>query len=76
MYSINVVPPDEHSPVINRKMVADSAIQLLPVIVEICKVRYNYDNPVAVYMGNGAYHIFDLNNPEKHAVGTIHDLSD
>jgi len=71
MYSINVEPPDAHSPVIKRTMVADAAIQLIPVIIEICKTEYNYINPVAVYLGNGKYHIFDLDNPSVHATVTL-----
>ena len=71
MYSIKVEPPDDSKPVVNRKMVADAAIQLLPVIVDICKAEYKFINPVAVYLGDGKYYIFDLCNPAIHATVTI-----
>lgn len=71
MYSINVEPPEAHFPVIKREMVADAAIQLIPVIVEICKAEFKFINPVAMYMGNGKYQIFDLCNPVRQAVVTI-----
>ena len=71
MYSIKVEPPDDSKPVIKRKMVADAAIELIPVIVDICKAEYNYINPVAIYMGECKYHIFDLSNPSLHATVTL-----
>ena len=70
MYSIKVESPDEHYPVIKRSLVADAAIQLIPIIVEISRAEFNFINPVAVYMGNGMYHIFDLCNPDRQAIVT------
>lgn len=67
MYSLNVVPPDESKPVIRRKMSANDPIELLPVVVGICKAEYGWANPVAIYTGGNIYHVFDMLDPAIYA---------
>ena len=71
MYSLNVEPSEPHFPRITRRMSTDKAIELLPVVVEICRVELNFINPVALSVGGGVYRIFDLENPEVYADITI-----
>lgn len=71
MYSLNVEPSEAHFPSIKRKMSADKAIELLPVVVEICRIELQFINPVALSIGGGVYRIFDLENPDVYADITI-----
>jgi len=71
MYSITVEPSDEHKPVINRSLSSNNAIELLPVIVEICRSEFVMVNPVALWMGDNVYRIFDIDNPSEYAEVSI-----
>jgi hypothetical protein len=71
MYSINVESSDESKPVIDRSMSSNSPIELLPVIIEICRSEFSMINPVAMYMGDNVYRIFDVNNPSVYAQVSI-----
>lgn len=76
MYSIKVEPPNEHIPVIDRSMSSNSALDLIPVFVEICRTEFNMANPVALYMGHNVYRIFDIENPFVYAqVSLIRDAN-
>jgi len=67
MYSLIVQPPDENKPVIDRSLSSNKAIELLPLMVEICRAEFAMENPVAIYVGDNIYHVFDLNNPHVYA---------
>jgi len=67
MYSINLEPSDEQFPVIDRSMSSNTANQLIPVIVEICRTKYSMANPVALFIEDGVYRVFDLDNPSTYA---------
>ena len=71
MYSINVQPPDEHFPVIDRSMSSNTAIETIPIMVEICRAEFNMVNPVALSTGDNTYHIFDIDNPSVYAKVSI-----
>lgn len=71
MYSIKVEPPDEHFPVIDRCMSSNTAVETIPIVVEICRAELSMANPVAVYMGDNVYHIFDIENPLIYAKVSI-----
>ena len=71
MYSINVESQDAHRPVINRCMSANKAIEMLPIVIEICRAEFDIVNPVALYMGDGVYRVFDIENPSEYAEITI-----
>jgi len=76
MYSIKVEPPDDTQPVIDRSMSSNAAIELIPVIVKICMAELDMKDPVALYMGNNVYHIFDIDNPLVYAkVSVIKDAN-
>ena len=67
MYSIKVEPSDDMERVIDRSMSSNSAIELIPVIVEICKAEFNMVEPVALDMGDNVYRVFDILNPSVYA---------
>ena len=71
MYSIKVETPNESKQVIDRSMSSNAAIELIPVMVSICKAEFNMVNPVALYMGDNVYRIFDINNPSVYAKVSI-----
>lgn len=71
MYSIKVESQDVHRPAIDRSMSSNAAIELIPVMVEICKAEFNMVNPVALYMGDNVYRIFDIDNPSIYAKVSI-----
>jgi len=71
MYSFKVKTQDETQPVIDRSMSSNNAIELKPVLIEICKTEFNMVNPVALYMGDNVYRIFDINNPHRYAKVSI-----
>jgi len=76
MYSIKVQPPNVSYPVIDRSMSSNSEIELIPVLVEICRSTFDMSNPVAVSMGSNVYHIFSLDNPLVYAkVSVIKDVN-
>lgn len=76
MYSIKVEPPDESKPVIDRSMSSNNAIETIPVVIEICKAEFSMVNPVALYMGDDVYRIFDIENPSVYAqVSIIRDYN-
>lgn len=74
MYSIKVEPSDKRSPVIKRRMSSNSVRELVPVLIQIAKDRYEFINPVAIWMGEGRYKIIDLSNPNLHATVDINLL--
>jgi len=63
MYSIKVQPMGESEPVIDRSLSSNNAIETIPIVVEICRAEINMTNPVALYMGDNVYRIFDLDFP-------------
>jgi len=63
MYSINIEPEHTSQPSIKRKLCTNREIELIPTVVEMCRQQYKFVEPVAIYMGNHTYHIFDLLNP-------------
>lgn len=71
MYSINFVSSDIDKPVIDRSMSSNSALELLPVITEICRSEFSMPNPVVLSMGHNVYRIFDLDNPSVYALVSI-----
>ena len=71
MYSFKVEPPDAHKPVIDRSMSSNNAIELKPVLIAICKAEFAMVNPVALYMGDNVYRIFDINDPHRYAKVSI-----
>ena len=73
MYSFKVEPQHTRQPAIRRSMVSDNAIELIPVIIEICRTEFSFVNPVALYMGDGKYRLFDLDNPIKCATVQLYD---
>lgn len=76
MYSFKVEPSDDSKPVIDRSMSSNTAIEMLPVITEICRAEFDMHNPVSLYMGNNEYRIFDLDNPSVYAkVSVIKDAN-
>lgn len=68
MYSLNLEPPDENEPVIDRSLSSNKCIELFPTIVEICRSKFKMNNPVVIYVGDNLYHVFDLYNPDKYAI--------
>lgn len=76
MYSIKVESPDGSKPVIDRSLSSNAAIETIPIVVEICKAEFNMANPVALYMGDDVYRIFDIDNPTIYAqVSIIRDYN-
>ena len=76
MYSIKVQPPDESSPVIDRSLSSNNIIEILPVVIQICRAKFHMVNPKAFRMGNNVYHIFDLHRPSVYAkVSIIKDMN-
>ena len=71
MYSFKVESQDEHKPVIERSMSSNSAIELKPVLVAICKAEFGMVDPIALYMGDNVYRIFDIDKPHKYAEVSI-----
>ena len=71
MYSIKVEPQDESQRVINRSMSSNNVIELIPTVIEICKAEYAMVNPVALYMRDNIYRIFDIDTPWLYAKVTI-----
>ncbi|GAI71015.1 unnamed protein product [marine sediment metagenome] len=71
MYAIKVEPPDDVKPVIDRSMSSNTALEIIPVLVEICRLEFSMANPVALHMGNNIYRIFDINNPSVYAQVSI-----
>lgn len=71
MYSIIVEPPNKCKPVIDRSMSSNNAIELLPVLQEICRSELAMKDPVSIYMGDNQYRIFDLDNPSFYALVTV-----
>lgn len=71
MYSLVVEPQDEHKPVIDRSMSSNAALETIPIVIEICKAEFNMVNPVALYMGDDVYRIFDIDNPSIYAKVSI-----
>jgi len=71
MYSIKVESSDEAKSVIERVMSSNDGLEMLPVVIELCKSKYNMVFPVVLYMGNGTYRIFDIHNPSKYAEVSI-----
>lgn len=71
MYSIKVESPDESKPVIDRSMSSNNVMETIPIIVEICKAEFDMPNPVALYMGNNVYRIFDVKNPSVYVQVSI-----
>ena len=67
MYSIKVEPSDDMERVIDRSMSSNTALELIPVIVEICKAEFNMVEPVALDMGDNVYRVFDILNPSVYA---------
>lgn len=63
MYSIKVELLDETHSVIERCMSSNNAVELLPVLLEICRAKYKMVNPVALYMGDNVYRIIDIGKP-------------
>jgi len=73
MYSFMIESQLTRQPDIKRRMVADNVWQLIPVIIAMCQTEFNFVNPVALYMGDGRYRLFDLENPTDHAIVKIYD---
>lgn len=71
MYSIKVEPSDESKPVVDRCMSSNAAIETIPIVIEICRAEFNMNNPVALYMGDNVYRIFDIENPSVYAQVSI-----
>jgi len=71
MYSINIQSSNDCKPVFNRSLSSNTAIETLPIIVEICRSEFNMANPVALFMGDNVYRIFDLNNPSVYAMVSV-----
>ncbi|MBA7524141.1 hypothetical protein ES705_16278 [subsurface metagenome] len=71
MYSIKVEPSNRAKSVIERVMSSNDGLELLPVVIELCKSKYNMIFPVVLYMGNGIYRIFDIHNPAVYAEVSI-----
>jgi len=76
MYSIKVQPPNASYPAIDRSMSSNNVPELIPVLVSICKAELDVKEPIAVYMGDNIYHIFDIDNPLVYAkVSVIKDAN-
>lgn len=71
MYSIKVEPPDGNNRRIHRTACSNNALELAPVIIQICKDEYHFVNPVLIYTGDGRYRVFDYGNPSIVADVTI-----
>jgi len=71
MYSINLKPSDEAFPVIDRSMSSNTALEIVPVIVEICRAEFNMVNPIALLIEDDVYRVFDLDNPSIYAKVSI-----
>ena len=66
MYSINLEPQNIPKPKMIRSLSCNNVIETIPAIVELCRSRYKMVEPVAVYMGEGVYHVFELLSPFKY----------
>ena len=74
MYSINIEPQHTRQPPIRRKLSTNLPIELIPVIVEMCRSEYKMVIPVALYMGNNSYRIFDICKPSVYV--NVHFIKD
>jgi len=76
MYAVTLESSDEKPIVINRSMVSNNAVEILPVVVQICRAEFQMVNPISLYMGHGVYRIFDIDNPHVYAkVSIIRDCN-
>jgi len=71
MYSIKVEPPNAYLKVIDRSMSSNAAVETIPIIIEICRAEFNMVIPVALYMGDNVYRIFDIENPSVYVKVSI-----
>lgn len=71
MYTYRLESMDESQRVIDRSMSSNSAIEMIPIIVDICKQEFTMKKPVALSMGEGVWRIFDLENPSIYAQVSI-----
>lgn len=71
MYSIRVEPLDKRSLVIDRRMSSNTALEMIPTVMEICRRKFGMVAPVALPMGNDVYRIFDIDTPYLYAKVTI-----
>ncbi len=71
MYSIKIESPDGRIPPIERSMSSNNVVEILPVIVELCKAEFNMLDPTALNMGNNVWRVFDIAQAWFYAKVTI-----
>jgi len=74
MYSLNIEPQHTSQPVIKRRLSTNHAIELLPVVVEMCRSQFNMIEPVAISMGGDVFRVFDIYNPDVYV--NVHFIED
>ena len=71
MYTITVGTPGGDGPLIERQLSSDTEREIIPVLKEICVTEFDMITPIALYMGDHVYRIFELARPWCYSVATI-----